>query len=163
MLTIRAMTFDDWPIVEAIYRAGIETGNATFEQKTPEWSVWDAGHHQHSRLVAMLDGQIVGWAAISPISKRAVYAGVAEESIYIAESARGRGVGKTLLAATVAESEQNGIWTLQTGIFPENVASLRLHQACGFVRLGTRKKIGQMNGIWRDVIFLERRSEIVGV
>jgi phosphinothricin acetyltransferase len=163
MISIRAMTFDDWPQVEIIYRAGIETGNATFEQQTPEWSAWDAGHHQHSRLVAVMDDQLVGWAAISPISKRAVYAGVAEESIYIAESARGQGVGKTLLAATVAASEQNGIWTLQTGIFPENVASLRLHEACGFVQLGVRKKIGQMNGIWRDVVFMERRSSMVGV
>lgn len=163
MLTIRAMTPDDWPTVEVIYQAGIATGNATFEQKTPEWSAWDVGHHQHSRLVGMMNGDIVGWAAISPVSKRAVYAGVAEESIYIAESARGQGVGKTLLAALVTESEQNGIWTLQTGIFPENRASLHVHEVCGFVQLGIRKKIGQMNGIWRDVVFMERRSSTVGI
>jgi phosphinothricin acetyltransferase len=159
---IDAMQPEDWPAVRAIYLEGIATKNATFETEAPAWEKWDAAHLKNCRLVARLDGQVVGWAALSPVSSRCVYAGVVEESIYISESARGQGVGKRLLAALVEASEQAGIWTLQTGIFPENEISLRLHERCGFRRLGVREKIGQMDGIWRDVVLMERRSRVVG-
>lgn len=160
---ITLMQADDWPAVREIYAEGIATKNATFETTAPEWERWDAGHLQSCRLVARLNGQIVGWAALSPVSSRQVYAGVAEESIYITSAARGQGVGKQLLLALVDASEQAGIWTLQTGIFPENKVSIHLHEACGFRVLGMREKIGQMDGVWRDVAFLERRSKVVGV
>lgn len=159
---IEAMRADDWPTVKAIYEAGIATGNATFETQAPAWAAWDQGHRQDCRLVARACGEVIGWAALSPVSGRCVYAGVAEVSVYIAEAARGHGVGKALLRALVAESEQAGIWTLQTGIFPENVASIALHKACGFREVGYRERLGCMNGWWRDVVFLERRSSIVG-
>ena len=162
-LTIDVMQPDDWPVVREIYAEGIATKNATFETEVPAWERWDAGHLQKPRLVARSNGQVVGWAALSPVSSRCVYAGVAEESIYIAASARGQGVGKKLLAALVEQSEQAGIWTMQTGIFPENRASIHLHELCGFRVLGVREKIGQMDGVWRDVVFMERRSKVVGV
>lgn len=161
-LSIEAMQTADWPMVRAIYLEGIATKNATFETGAPDWTEWDAKHLQSCRLVARLNGQVVAWAALSPVSSRRVYAGVAEESIYVAESVRGQGVGKKLLAALVEESERQGLWTLQTGVFPENAASLHLHELCGFKVLGVREKIGQMDGVWRDVVFLERRSQIVG-
>lgn len=161
-LLIETMTPDDWPAVSAIYREGIASGNATFETVVPEWAAWDAKHRPDCRLVARRGGQVLGWAALSPVSARPVYAGVAEESIYIAGSAQGQGIGKILLAKLVIESEQAGIWTLQTSIFPENTASLALHTACGFREVGRREKIGQMNGVWRDTVFMERRSQIVG-
>jgi phosphinothricin acetyltransferase len=160
---ITLMQADDWPAVREIYAEGIATKNATFETTAPEWERWDVGHLQSCRLVARLNQQIVGWAALSPVSSRRVYAGVAEESIYITSAARGQGVGKQLLLALVDTSEQAGIWTLQTGIFPENKVSIHLHEACGFRVLGMREKIGQMDGVWRDVAFLERRSQVVGV
>jgi L-amino acid N-acyltransferase YncA len=160
---IDAMRPDDWPVVKTIYEAGIASGNATFETRAPEWDVWDKGHRQDCRLVVRLEGDVIGWAALSPVSGRCVYAGVVESSIYIAEAARGRGVGKILLNALIGESEQAGIWTIQTGIFPENVASIALHKACGFREVGIRERIGCMNGWWRDVVFLERRSRVVGV
>ena len=160
---ITLMQAGDWPVVREIYEEGIATKNATFETHAPEWERWDAGHLQSCRLVARLNGQIVGWAALSPVSSRRVYAGVAENSIYIASAARGQGVGKQLLGALVEASEQAGIWTLQTGIFPENQVSIHVHQACGYRVLGVREKIGQMDGIWRDVVFIERRSRVVGV
>lgn len=159
---IRAMRADDWPQVSAIYSVGIATGHATFQTEIPDWETWDKGHHAHSRLVACVGDDIVGWSALSPVSMRRVYAGVAEESIYIAENARGKGVGKQLLTALVVESERNGIWTLQTSIFPENVASVRLHESCGFRIVGNRERIGQHHGVWRDTLFLERRSKTVG-
>lgn len=149
----------DWPAVRAIYEEGIATGNATFEISAPEWSEWDARHLTHSRLVARQGCAIAGWAALSPVSSRPVYRGVAEVSIYVAERARGRGIGRTLLAALIGESEQHGIWTLQAGIFPENTASIELHQRCGFRIVGRRERIGQTaDGRWRDTILLERRS-----
>jgi L-amino acid N-acyltransferase YncA len=160
--TIEAMTPADWSGVREIYAAGIATGNATFEVTVPEWEAWDAVHRPDCRLVARRGSEILGWTALSPISKRAVYAGVAEESIYIAESARGQGIGKVLLTAVIQASEQAGIWTLQTGIFPENVASIALHKVCGFRQVGIRERIGQRDGIWRDVVFMERRSQLVG-
>lgn len=162
-IIIEAMQPEDWPVVREIYAEGIATKNATFETQVPDWEKWDTGHVQTPRLVARINGQVIGWAALSPVSSRAVYAGVAEESIYIASAARGQGVGKRLLAALVEQSEQAGFWTLQTGIFPENQASIHLHELCGFRVLGVREKIGQMDGVWRDVVFMERRSKVAGV
>jgi L-amino acid N-acyltransferase YncA len=161
--TIEPMTPSNWPAVVSIYEQGMTTGNATFETVAPSWEAWNAAHRPDCRLVARdTSGQVIGWAALSPISKRAVYAGVCEESIYIAPEARGKGIGKALLAAVIDASEQAGIWTLQTGIFPENKASIALHESCGFRVLGIRERIGQRDGIWRDVVFMERRSKIVG-
>lgn len=162
-LVVDTMTPADWPAVSAIYRDGIASGHATFETVVPEWVVWDAKHRPDCRLVVRRGEQVLGWAALSPVSARPVYAGVAEESIYIAAVARGQGIGKILLAKLVAESEHAGIWTLQTSIFPENVASIALHKACGFREVGRRERIGQMNGVWRDTVFMERRSQIVGI
>jgi phosphinothricin acetyltransferase len=160
---IDTMQPQDWPAVRAIYLEGIATKNATFETSAPEWEKWDSGHLKNCRLVARINGQIVGWAALSPVSSRCVYAGVAEESIYIGESARGQGVGFRLLSALIEASEQAGLWTIQTGIFPENVVSLHLHERCGFRVLGVREKVGQMDSVWRDVVLMERRSRVVGV
>lgn len=156
------MTADDWGAVREIYREGIATGNATFEKTVPDWEKWDAGHLPHCRLLARSGDEALGWAALSAVSGRAVYAGVAEVSVYVAEPARGRGVGTLLLSTLVAASEENGIWTLQASIFPENSASMALHQRCGFRVVGTRERIGFMDGRWRDTVLLERRSAIVG-
>jgi L-amino acid N-acyltransferase YncA len=160
---IEPMQPSDWPAVEAIYREGIAGGNATFETESPGWETWNSRHHLHSRLVARDEGRILGWAALSPVSARRVYAGVAEVSVYVASAAQGRGVGKGLMAALVAASEANGIWTLQASIFPENVASIRLHEACGFREVGWRERIAQLAGRWRDTVILERRSERIGL
>ena len=157
------MTEQDWSTVREIYLQGIVTGNATFEQSAPEWKEWDQRHLPSCRLVARVENGIVGWAALSPVSSRCVYGGVAEVSIYVAEDARGHGVGRQLLSALVDASEQNGIWTLQAGIFPENEASIRLHEQAGFRVVGTRERLGCMNGRWRDIVLLERRSAVVGV
>ncbi|SPE40287.1 GCN5-related N-acetyltransferase [Candidatus Sulfopaludibacter sp. SbA3] len=152
------MQQSDWPEVRAIYLEGIATGNATFQKTAPDWQEWDSGHLAHSRLVARQDGKVLGWAALSRVSARPVYAGVAEVSVYVAARARGQGVGRLLLAGLVTESEQHGIWTLQAGIFPENEASVALHQAAGFRVVGVRERLGCMDGIWRDVVLMERRS-----
>ncbi|MGH9494836.1 MAG: GNAT family N-acetyltransferase [Candidatus Sulfotelmatobacter sp.] len=167
--SIVPMSADRWPAVREIYGEGIATGNATFETELPGWSRWDSGHLQQCRLVAVQKsiGQpdvpaVVGWAALSPVSTRLVYAGVAEVSVYVADKARGRGVGRLLLSALVSESEANGVWTLQAGIFPENFASIALHEKCGFRVVGRRQRIGNLNGLWRDVLLLERRSERTG-
>jgi phosphinothricin acetyltransferase len=161
-LTITPMSPDDWPAVRAIYLDGIATGQATFETDAPDWTAWDAGKLPHSRLVARVGEEIVGWAALSPTSKRPVYAGVAEVSVYVASVQRGRGFGKQLLEAVIAESERNGVWTLVGGTFPENTASLRLQEACGFRVVGRRERVGRHRGVWRDTILTERRSRIVG-
>lgn len=153
----------DWPLVEAIYAEGIATGNATFESESPGWEAWDSRHHPHSRLVARSWDCVLGWAALSPVSVRKVYAGVAEVSVYVASAAQGQGIGKALMAALIEASEQNGIWTLQASIFPENVASIRLHEAHGFRQVGRRERIAQLNGKWRDTVILERRSQRVGM
>jgi len=162
-ILIESLTPGDWEAVRAIYCEGIATGNATFETQPPDWPAWDQKHLPEARLVAKEGGVVVGWVALSPVSSRWVYRGVAEVSIYIATAARGRGVGRALLAAAVAASERVGIWTLQAGIFPENVASLALHERCGFRRVGVRERLGQMNGAWRDVVLMERRSRVAGL
>jgi L-amino acid N-acyltransferase YncA len=159
---IEAMTREDWPDVRRIYEQGIATGNATFETEAPEWAAWDQAHLADHRVVARLDGAVAGWAALAPVSRRPVYAGVAEVSVYVADGARGRGLGRELLGAVVRSSERAGIWTLQTGIFPENEASLALHRRLGFRDVGIRERIGEHRGVWRDVIFLERRSVSAG-
>ena len=151
----------DWPAVRAIYEAGIAAGDATFETDVPDWPAWDAGHLAGHRLVARDDGTVVGWVALAPVSDRRAYAGVAEDSIYVAPEARGRGVGRALLTRVVASADRGGIWTIQTGIFPENQASVRLHQACGFRVVGVRERLGRLHGRWRDVLLLERRSPVI--
>jgi L-amino acid N-acyltransferase YncA len=152
----------DWLAVREIYRQGIATGNATFETELPDWEKWNSAHRQHCRLIARKEEEILGWAALSPVSARAVYAGVAEVSVYVAATARGRGIGKALLQALIEESERHGIWTLQAGIFPENVASITLHKSCEFREVGVRRSIGKLGDTWRDVLLLERRSQVVG-
>jgi phosphinothricin acetyltransferase len=157
------MTPDDWPHVRAIYLEGIVTGNATFETEAPSWEAWDRAHVAKPRLVARdPDGSVLGWVAVTPVSGRCVYAGVADLSVYVSAAARGRGVGRALLAALIESSERAGIWTLQAGIFPENASSLALHRACGFRDVGRRERIGKMHGVWRDVLLLERRSGSAG-
>ena len=162
-LIIEKMNPEDWEAVRSIYQEGLATENATFEMNAPEWEDWDKSHLRYCRLVAKRKDQIVGWAALSPVSSRSVYRGVAEISIYIAATARGLGIGKALLHTLIEEAERTGIWTLQAGIFPENAASIALHKACGFREVGVRERIGQMKGVWRDVILMERRSKVVGI
>ena len=163
-MTIQPLTPAHWPAVRAIYQAGMATGNATFETQAPAWEAWDNGHLPHSRLVAVDDaGTVLGWAALSPVSGRCVYGGVAEISIYIAAAARGQGVGRALLQALIAASEANGIWTLQAGTFEENKASIGLHTQAGFRVIGYRERIGQHHGVWRNTVQMERRSSFIGV
>ena len=162
VLRLDAMIPDDWPHVRAIYAEGIATGNATFETEPPSWESWDAAHLEEPRLVARdASGAVLGWAALTPVSGRCVYAGVGDLSVYVAAAARGRGVGRLLLQGLVEASERAGLWTLQAGVFPENEAILALHRACGFREVGRRERIGKMNGVWRDVVLLERRSEAI--
>ena len=158
---IEALNPDDWDEVRGIYLEGIATGNATFETTAPSWEEWNASHLPHSRLVTRTNNEVAGWAALSPVSRRAVYAGVAEVSIYVKSALRGKGIGRGLLAELIVESEAHGIWTLQAGIFPENEQSLILHKQAGFREIGRRERIGHLNGTWRDVILLERRSSIL--
>ncbi len=150
-----------WAEVERIYAEGIATGNATFETTTAPWEAWDEGHLASPRLVALEGGRVLGWAALSPVSRRPAYAGVAEVSVYVAEPARGRGLGLALLRRLVAESEAGGIWTLQATIFPENAASVALHGRAGFHLVGRRERIGRLHGLWRDTVLLERRSPVI--
>jgi L-amino acid N-acyltransferase YncA len=158
---VRDLRDDDWPAVRAIYEDGIRSGHATFETEPPTWERWDAAHRD-VRLVAERDGRVVGWAALSPVSSRCCYEGVGEVSVYVAEEARGAGLGRALLDELVRRSEQAGYWTLNAGVFPENEASLRLHRACGFREVGKRERLGRLHGVWRDVVLLERRSTLVG-
>jgi L-amino acid N-acyltransferase YncA len=162
-IDIRPLLPEDWPAVRSIYREGIATGNATFELDAPEWGEWDSAHLRDGRLVAEQDGSVVAWASLAPVSSRCVYAGVAEDSVYITAAMRGKGIGGRLLEALIRESESNGFWTLQAGIFPENAASLALHQKFGFRIVGVRERQGKMADRWRDVLLLERRSRIVGI
>jgi len=161
-LQIRTLAVKDWDFVCSIYRAGITTGHATFETEAPDWTRWNNSHLPTPRLVAISSQSVVGWAALSAVSARAVYAGVAEVSVYVAGESRGEGIGRALLTTLIHESEMNGIWTLQASIFPENVASICLHKACGFREVGRREHIGKIEGVWRDTILLERRSKLVG-
>jgi L-amino acid N-acyltransferase YncA len=154
---IDQMTPNDWEQVRAIYLEGIRTGNSTFETDAPTWAKWNEGHLSVARLV-MRDGEMVlGWAALSPVSKRAVYRGVVEVTVYVTETARGKGIGRALLEALIAESENNGVWTLQASIFPENTPSVELHLSCGFREVGRRERIAMLNGVWRDTLLFERR------
>ena len=156
------MKVEDWEQVRSIYLEGIREGNSTFETDAPSWEQWDAAHHQFARLIAREGNRILGWAALSPVSKRNVYRGVAEVTVYVTESARGQGIGSALLMALIHESERNGIWTLQASIFPENIASAKLHLRHGFRELGRRERIAALNGVWRDTLLFERRSTKVG-
>ena len=162
MTSLRGMTPEDWPAVRSIYEQGMATGNATFETALPTWEAWHAAHVQECRVVATEQEEVVGWAALSPVSTRQVYSGVADISVYVAAAYRGRSIGRLLVEELIRESERNGFWTLQAGIFPENTSSLALHQRCGFRIVGTRERVGEMKGRWRDVLLLERRSPHVG-
>ena len=161
-ILIRPLAEEDWESVRLIYLDGIDTGQATFESGAPSWAEWNQTHFSAPRLVATLSECVIGWAALSPISARQAYAGVAEVSVYVSKDSRGHGIGKALLEALVEQSERNAIWTLQASVFPENVASIALHKSCGFREVGTRERIGYMNGIWRNTTLLERRSKLVG-
>ena len=156
-MRIRELRAEDWPAVEAIYAEGIATRNATFETETPTWVEFDAGRLSDHRLVAVDGDRIVGWAALSPTSSRACYAGVVEHSVYVASEHRGRGIGRTLLEALVHSADSSEIWTIQTSVFPENEASLALHERVGFRVVGRRERIAQLDDVWRDTILLERR------
>ena len=163
-MTVRPLVEADWPAIRGIYREGIESGDATFEIEVPDWPTWDASRHPHVRLVAEDASGITGFAAVSATSERAVYAGVAEVMVYVAARVRGEGVGTELMRALVAASEDEGIWTLQASIFPENVASIRAHERVGFRVLGRRDRIGRFHdGRWRDTVVMERRSAVVGL
>jgi L-amino acid N-acyltransferase YncA len=161
-LAIRKMRPEDWEAVRAIYAEGIATGQATFETETPAWESWDRSHLPFARLVAETAEVIAGWAALSLVSQRKAYAGVAEVSVYVSAADRGRGIGRVLLRELVAASETEGIWTLQAVVFPENAATIALHKGCGFREVGRRERVGKLNGTWRDTILLERRSDKVG-
>ena len=164
---VDALQAADWDAVRAIYLEGIVTGLATFETDAPSWERWDAGKLAAPRLAARelaggRAGRLLGWAVLSAVSDRCVYAGVAEVSVYVAATARGQGVGRSLLGALCAVAERAGLWTLQAGIFPENAASMKLHESCGFRVVGRREKLGKLGGVWRDVMLLERRSRVAG-
>jgi L-amino acid N-acyltransferase YncA len=160
-VTVRDLRPGHWPEVARIYAEGIATGDATFEIEVPSWEAWDAAHLPGHRFVAERGGRVIGWIALAPVSTRRCYAGVAEVSVYVAEDARGEGVGSELLATAIASSERDGIWTLQTSVFPENAASLALLRRFGFRTVGTRERIGRLDGSWRDTVLVERRSEAV--
>jgi phosphinothricin acetyltransferase len=162
-LRIDPLLPSDWPAVREIYLEGIATRQATFETQAPSWETWDAAHFPFARLVACDDQEVVGWAALSPVSSRQVYAGVAEVSVYVAERQRGSGLGRRLLDALIAASEANGIWTLQAVTFSANAASVALHQRCGFREVGRRERIAKLDDVWRDTILLERRSRLIGI
>ncbi len=159
--SIEEMKDEHWPAVRAIYQEGIDGGNATFETVAPEWDEWDRTHLREGRLVAKAEGAVVGWAALSPVSSRPGYAGVAEVSIYVATLVRERGIGKALLQALIEASERADLWTLQGSIFPENGASIALHKSCGFREVGLRERIGRLHCVWKDVLLMERRSRIL--
>lgn len=158
---MRQMEADDWISVAAIYKQGIDTGDATFQKEVPGWTEWNNAHIKKCRIVAEAESEVVGWAALTPVSGRCVYAGVAEVSVYVSERFKGKKVGTRLLEALISDSEKEGFWTLQAGIFPENVASLIIHKNMGFREVGIREKIGKMDGVWRDTVLLERRSKLI--
>lgn len=158
MLLFEPIQSKHYPDIRRIYEEGIATGHATFQTEGTDWDTWNNSHLQHSRFIALEDGIVIGWVALSPVSSRCVYAGVAELSVYVGAGQRGKGIGDALLQQAIAESEKNGIWTLQSGIFPENTASVRIHEKNGFRVVGVREKIGKMGDIWRDNLLLERRN-----
>jgi L-amino acid N-acyltransferase YncA len=158
---IRAMQPGDWPAVKAIYLEGIATGLATFETETPSWEAWSESHLDAGRIVVDSEGAILGWAALSPVSKRKVYTGVAEVSVYVSANHRQMGIGRALLEQLITEAERDGIWTLQAVVFPENVGTIALHRRCGFREVGRRERIGKLNGVWRDTLLFERRSHVI--
>ena len=160
---LRPMTENDWPSVAEIYKQGIETGNATFEKDIPTWEKWNAGHLPDCRIVATIDDTVIAWAALTLVSGRCVYTGVCEVSVYVSNKYQGLKIGTKILEKLISESEENGVWTLQAGIFPENKASIKIHENLGFRIIGFREKIGKMDGIWRDTILLERRSKNIGL
>ena len=162
MITFCLLLPEHWPAVRSIYEEGRNTGNATFQQAAPDWEEWNSSHLSHSRIVAFVDNEIAGWAALTPVSGRCVYAGVGEVSVYVAEKFRGQKIGNVLLQELIKQSEQNNIWTLQAGIFPENKGSIKIQEANSFRIVGYREKIGQMNGVWRNTVLVERRSIVVG-
>ncbi|WP_238719039.1 GNAT family N-acetyltransferase [Pelagihabitans pacificus] len=162
-MEIREMEPSDWHTVSKIYQEGIDTGFATFEKSIPSYEAWDRAHMKSCRFVANDNGQILGWAALSPVSSRCVYGGVAEVSIYVGKNQRGRGVGKVLMERLISESERQGLWTLQSGIFPENTASIKLHGMVGFRYIGKRERVGRLDGVWKDNLLFERRSKVVGI
>jgi phosphinothricin acetyltransferase len=162
-MEIKSLEAHHWNEVKRIYEEGIATRNATFESAAPSWEEWDKAHLKNSRFV-VVDGEIItGWAALTPVSGRCVYAGVADISVYVSEAYRGKKIGNMLLQQLIKSSEKEGIWTLQAGIFPENKASVTLHERNGFLLIGTRQKIGKMDNVWRDTLLLERRSKTVGL
>jgi L-amino acid N-acyltransferase YncA len=160
---IREARREDGPAILAIYEMGIATRNATFETTVPSWAEWDQRHHPHSRFVYEEEGQVLGWVALAPVSLRQAYRGVAETSIYLAPQAQGKGVGIQLMGRAIASSEAHGMWTLYAALFPENEASVRLHEKCGFRRVGVRERIARLDGVWRDTLVMERRSRVVGL
>jgi phosphinothricin acetyltransferase len=161
-MVIEAMLPENWEDVKEIYQQGIDTRNATLQTEVPSWEEWDKSHLSIIRYINLIDGVVAGWAALTPVSGRCVYAGVTELSVYVHEDFRGRGVGAALLKMIITASEKQNIWTLQSGIFPENKASIALHEKHGFRKIGFREKIGKLDGAWRDVILMERRSKITG-
>ena len=165
VIKIEKMMPEHWANVAQIYAEGIETGNATFQKEVPNWTTWDGDHLPYGRLIAQnTEGSpILGWAALTAVSGRCVYAGVAELSVYVAAAARGQGFGKLLMENLIKAAEINGLWTLQAGIFSENIGSVQLHLKTGFRQVGYREKVGKLDGIWRDTLLFERRSQVVGV
>lgn len=162
-MNVREMKASDWDEVSKIYAEGVSTGFATFEQNIPNFEDWDAAHLQQCRLIAEEDGKVLGWAALSPVSSRCVYGGVGEVSVYIASNSRGKGIGRSLLEQLILESEKAGLWTIQSGIFLENKASIKLHKKVGFRFIGKRERIGKTNdGVWKDNLLFEKRSNTVG-
>ena len=162
-LVIETMHPTDWEQVRAIYLEGIATRNATFETEAPDWKRWHAAHLSFGRLVARVDNELLGWGALSPVSDRRCYAGVAEASVYVQADHWGQGIGEALLRGVIEVSEKHGVWTLQAGIFPENLTSLAVARKCGFREVGKRERLGKLHGVWRDVLLLERRSKVVGL
>lgn len=160
---IKEMKSSNWDQISQIYKEGIDTNNATFETTIPSWSSWISNHIPGCNIIASKGEEILGWASLSPTSGRKVYSGVVEVSVYVSEKHHGKGIGKALLKKLIELSENKGIWTLQAGIFPENEISINLHKKCGFKSVGIREKIGKMNGVWRDVVLMERRSKLVGI
>ena len=160
-IDLQRMLEEHWKKVASIYKDGIETGLATFEQEIPSWEIWDNNHLKVCRIIAVLNKKIIGWAALSPVSSRCVYGGIGEVSVYVSRGFRDKQIGEKLLRRLILESEENGLWTIQSGVFPENIASIKLHEKVGFRKIGYREKIGELDGVWKDNILLERRSKLV--